>query len=72
MKIVDLSEYPVRFVFNFNCTNINKIIMDSFSISELAQYSGIKSHTIRIWEKRYDALRPDRSAAIQMSLMENN
>ena len=36
--------------------------MDSFSISELAQYSGIKSHTIRIWEKRYDALRPDRSA----------
>ncbi len=35
--------------------------MDSFSISELAQYSGIKSHTIRIWEKRYKALKPDRS-----------
>jgi len=35
--------------------------MDSFSISELAQYSGIKSHTIRIWEKRYDALKPSRS-----------
>ena len=35
--------------------------MDSFSISELAQYSGIKSHTIRIWEKRYQALKPHRS-----------
>src|SRR5664279_2768281 len=36
--------------------------MDSFSISELARYSGIKSHTIRIWEKRYDALKPHRSS----------
>ena len=36
--------------------------MNSFSISELAQYSGIKSHTIRIWEKRYDALKPHRSS----------
>jgi MerR family transcriptional regulator, light-induced transcriptional regulator len=36
--------------------------MNSFSISELAQYSGIKSHTIRIWEKRYRALRPRRSS----------
>jgi len=36
--------------------------MDSFSISELEQYSGIKSHTIRIWEKRYQALSPNRSS----------
>src|SRR3954469_1931231 len=36
--------------------------MNSFSISELAQYSGIKPHTIRIWEKRYAALKPDRSS----------
>jgi MerR family transcriptional regulator, light-induced transcriptional regulator len=36
--------------------------MDSFSISDLAQYSGIKSHTIRIWEKRYNALKPHRSS----------
>ena len=35
--------------------------MDSFSISELSQYSGIKPHTIRIWEKRYHALKPKRS-----------
>ena len=51
----------VTFVFNFYTTNINKK-MDSFSISELAQYSGIKSHTIRIWEKRYRALEPNRSS----------
>jgi MerR family transcriptional regulator, light-induced transcriptional regulator len=36
--------------------------MDSFSISELAQYSGVKPHTIRIWEKRYQALKPKRSS----------
>lgn len=35
--------------------------MDSFSISQLAQYSGIKPHTIRIWEQRYNALQPSRS-----------
>ncbi|MHA4806775.1 MerR family transcriptional regulator [Flavitalea flava] len=35
--------------------------MDLFSISQLAQYSGVKPHTIRIWEKRYNALKPNRS-----------
>ena len=35
--------------------------MDQFSISQLAQFSGIKAHTIRIWEQRYDALQPHRS-----------
>jgi len=35
--------------------------VDLFSISELQQYSGIKAHTIRIWEQRYGALRPERS-----------
>jgi DNA-binding transcriptional MerR regulator len=35
--------------------------MDSFSIADLARYSGIKPHTIRIWEKRYHALKPRRS-----------
>ncbi len=35
--------------------------MDSFSISELQKFSGIKAHTIRIWEQRYDALKPNRS-----------
>ncbi|UZH55955.1 MerR family transcriptional regulator [Salinimicrobium tongyeongense] len=35
--------------------------MDQFSISQLSQFSGIKPHTIRIWEKRYNALKPHRS-----------
>lgn len=35
--------------------------MNLFSISQLSQYSGIKPHTIRIWEQRYNALKPDRS-----------
>jgi DNA-binding transcriptional MerR regulator len=35
--------------------------MDLFSISQLARYSGIKQHTIRIWEQRYNALKPNRS-----------
>lgn len=35
--------------------------MDQFSISQLSQFSGIKPHTIRIWEQRYSALKPHRS-----------
>ena len=35
--------------------------MNLFSISQLSQFSGIKPHTIRIWEQRYSALKPNRS-----------
>lgn len=35
--------------------------MNQFSIAQLAQFSGIKPHTIRIWEQRYGALTPNRS-----------
>ena len=35
--------------------------MNLFSISQLSRYSGIKSHTIRAWEQRYNALKPERS-----------
>lgn len=35
--------------------------MDKLSISQIAQFSGIKPHTIRMWEKRYDALKPCRT-----------
>lgn len=34
----------------------------SFSIVDLEILSGIKAHTIRIWEKRYNFLNPDRHA----------
>ncbi len=35
--------------------------MAIYSISDLEQLSGIKSHTIRIWEQRYGILRPKRT-----------
>jgi len=39
---------------------LNKI-RNSFSIKDLEDLSGIKSHTIRIWEKRYNLLQPERT-----------
>lgn len=36
--------------------------MGQFSISDLEQLSGIKAHTIRVWEQRYGILRPVRTA----------
>ncbi|UOG76305.1 MerR family transcriptional regulator [Hymenobacter tibetensis] len=36
--------------------------MGQFSISDLEQLSGIKAHTIRMWELRYGILRPVRTA----------
>ena len=35
--------------------------LDSFTISDISRMSGIKAPTIRIWEQRYNALRPNRS-----------
>ncbi len=35
--------------------------MNVFSIKDLENFSGIKAHTIRIWEKRYKILEPDRT-----------
>ncbi len=36
-------------------------VKKSFSIRDLENLSGIKSHTIRIWEKRYNLLSPERT-----------
>ncbi len=36
-------------------------VKKSFSIKDLENLSGIKAHTIRIWEKRYDLLSPERT-----------
>lgn len=35
--------------------------LNVFSIKDLENISGIKAHTIRIWEKRYKILEPDRT-----------
>ena len=37
-------------------------MMGQYSIKELEQLSGIKAHTIRIWEKRYNLIEPQRTA----------
>ena len=37
------------------------MIQSKFSIKDLENLSGIKAHTIRIWEKRYDLLNPKRT-----------
>ena len=36
-------------------------IKSEFTIKDLENFSGIKAHTIRIWEKRYDLLKPNRT-----------
>lgn len=36
-------------------------IQENFSIKDLENLSGIKAHTIRIWEQRYNLLQPNRS-----------
>ena len=36
-------------------------IKTTFSIKDLENLSGIKAHTIRIWEKRYNLLEPMRT-----------
>ncbi len=35
--------------------------MSTYSIKDLEQLSGIKAHTLRIWEQRYDLLKPKRT-----------
>src|SRR6187549_3400723 len=35
--------------------------MHSFTIKDLENLSGIKAHTIRIWEQRYQFLKPSRT-----------
>ena len=35
--------------------------MHSFTIKDLENLSGIKAHTIRIWEQRYSFLKPSRT-----------
>lgn len=35
--------------------------MDSFTIKDLEKLSGIKAHTLRIWEQRYNFLNPQRT-----------
>jgi MerR family transcriptional regulator, light-induced transcriptional regulator len=48
----------------FHCEGIVKFkdeIMSNYSIKDLEQLSGIKAHTLRIWEQRYNIINPKRT-----------
>ncbi len=45
---------------SLNCIVVETLYM-AYSIKELESLSGIKAHTIRIWEQRYHFLRPSRT-----------
>ncbi|MFT5764800.1 MAG: DNA-binding transcriptional MerR regulator, partial [Saprospiraceae bacterium] len=36
-------------------------IKTEFTINDLENLSGVKKHTIRVWEKRYNLLAPERT-----------
>ena len=48
-------------LFNKNIFKLNSIKTD-FTIKDLENLTGIKAHTIRIWEKRYQILEPQRTS----------
>jgi hypothetical protein len=48
------------FLFNNKTISLNNIAT-LFSIKDLENLSGLKAHTIRIWEKRYNMLQPSRT-----------
>ena len=37
------------------------MLKDTYSIKELESLSGVKAQTIRVWEQRYDLLKPERT-----------
>ena len=45
--------------------------LNVFSIKDLENFSGIKAHTIRIWEKRYKILEPERTDSNIRTYSEN-
>jgi methanogenic corrinoid protein MtbC1 len=55
--------YILVHLFNKSIKMINSLnnVKSVFSIKDLENLSGIKAHTIRIWEKRYSILEPMRS-----------
>ena len=47
-------------LYVFEQANMNAV-KTTFSIKDLENLVGVKAHTIRIWEKRYNLLKPDRT-----------
>jgi DNA-binding transcriptional MerR regulator len=47
-------------MFIFGVKKVN--ILETYSISSVEQLTGIKAHTLRIWERRYNSLNPHRTS----------
>jgi DNA-binding transcriptional MerR regulator len=60
MKIKVFFEIKALYLFKVKARRLNSIKKD-FTIKDLENISGIRAHTIRIWEKRYNLLQPQRS-----------
>ncbi len=58
---MNTSAYKIVDLFKDYSQNMNNV-KKSFSIRDLENLSGIKAHTIRIWEKRYGLLSPERTS----------
>ncbi len=43
------------------CDTNSGISMKTFSIKEIENLTGIKAHTLRVWERRHDLLKPERT-----------
>ncbi|TVZ55166.1 DNA-binding transcriptional MerR regulator [Lutibacter sp. Hel_I_33_5] len=54
------NNYNSVYLLNFKLKKLNNI-KKFFTIKDLENISGIKAHTIRIWEKRYNLLSPQRT-----------
>lgn len=50
-----------KFILLILLNDIMENIKQNFSIKDLESLSGVKAHTIRMWEKRYGILTPDRT-----------
>lgn len=51
----------ITFCVNQLYNHFVSVTMNAFTIKDLENLSGIKAHTIRIWEQRYGFLKPKRS-----------
>jgi DNA-binding transcriptional MerR regulator len=56
-----LELYSIVFLTGCNRKSEMEEGLNVYSIKDLENFSGIKAHTIRIWEKRYSILEPDRT-----------
>ena len=56
-QTVRANKSPVNFLHGL----IVYVLMNAFTIKDIENLSGVKAHTIRIWEQRYNFLKPQRT-----------